>query len=83
MPAWTVLMDWAKQAGSERCPYGLVVCVNYGNGAMVLRCRLKAGHKERHRAGCAYPTNEGGYVHVRTEWWSDQEPVCKGEEGEV
>lgn len=68
MPGWTVLMDWAKQDDGQRCPFGLVLSVNCGNGVLVERCNLKVGHKEWHRAGFTVPSNDGFETDVRIEW---------------
>ena len=66
-------MDWATQEDGQRCPYGLVMAVNYGNGVLVERCILKVGHKEWHRAAATYPSNDGLYTHVRFEWSTDRD----------
>jgi hypothetical protein len=71
MGAWTVLMDYAKQDNDNRCPYGLVMSVNHGDGVLVERCRHKANHTGAHRAETAQPANYLDiYTHIAIEWYS-------------
>jgi hypothetical protein len=82
MQAWTVLMDFAKQPEGGRCPFGLLLPVDHGNGAICRRCEGKAGHEGPHVFATAYSADLGVVTHVKVEWYNDLEtfPIWKLED---
>jgi hypothetical protein len=69
MHAWTVLIgNLPAKEGVDQCPFGLLVPEQYGAGATIHKCQLKAAHKEPHREKVLFPGESVGGVLVTTTW---------------
>ena len=68
MNAFNVLIDYAYESDKQRrCPYALVISVDYGSGLESHRCERDEKHAGAHKAVVSYP-HEGYYVHVCVLW---------------
>jgi len=81
MHAWMVLIgELPVKEGVDRCPFGLLVPEQYGNGATIHRCDLKAGHAELHHEQCDFPGESVYGIRVTTQWQTTKHllPVVNG-----
>jgi hypothetical protein len=83
MKAWTVLMDYAMQQEGGRCPFGLVMPLDLGEGVMCQRCEGRANHRGAHYAVTGYPSYADSFIHIRIEWYNDPDlrPIWQPEHG--
>ena len=56
------------RGGFDQCPWGLLLPAQYGQGIIIHRCSLLAGHTEPHYEGIAYPQESPCFLKVNVYW---------------